>query len=260
MKNIMPVIFISHGAPIILDDGTKAADFFRALGTKLPRPKAVICVSAHWESPVHMVSVSPSMETIYDFYGFPRRFYELKYNPAGFPELALKTAEILNNGGIECRKAERGLDHGAWVPLMCMYPDADIPSFQLSIKKGASPAELHETGKRLKSLREEGVLVICSGSATHNLYDFGNYPAVSEPAPYAEEFDKWLENMLAAGEREKLLDYMASAPEAKHNHPTPDHINPLFIGLGMSESGVAEKIHDEIAYGIISMAAYIWND
>lgn len=260
MPHIMPTVFISHGAPIILDDGTKAADFFRKLGKELPRPKAAVCVSAHWEPPVHSVSISEELETIYDFYGFPKRFYELEYKAKGSPELAEKIADSLSKQGIECRKAERGLDHGAWIPLLCMYPEADIPVFQLSLKRGASPSELFAAGKALKELRKEGILFILSGSATHNLYDFGNYPAISKPAEYAERFDKWLENTLAEGDTASLLNWLEASPEGKRNHPTPEHFNPIFLAAGMSETGKAQKIHNEIIYGVISMAAYKWDD
>jgi 4,5-DOPA dioxygenase extradiol len=260
MQTLMPVLFISHGAPIILDDGTKAADFFSMIGKTLPHPKAIVCVSAHWEPPVHMVSVTEHPETIYDFYGFPKRYYELKYPAKGNPSLAVKLLKTLNEKGIECRSAQRGLDHGAWVPLLCMYPDADIPIFQLSLKRGASPKELFETGRALRELRSEGVLFILSGSATHNLYDFGKYPAISEPAEYAQMFDNWLEQVLAQGDTTSLLNWITVAPEAKRNHPTHEHLNPIFIAAGLSDSGKAEKVHNELVYGIISMAAFIWND
>jgi 4,5-DOPA dioxygenase extradiol len=258
MKEKTPVIFVSHGAPSLLLDGTKAEQFFRNISATFPKPKGILVVSGHWEEREFTVSTIKKQQTIYDFYGFQQELYEYKYEPAGAVDLAEKTKSLLESKGIKVNTAERGLDHGAWIPLICMYPDADIPVTQLALKRNGRPEEFVKAGEAIRSLREEGYLILASGSTTHNLRDFGRYGKNSEAVKYAVDFDEWLEKAIINRDVESLKDYRSKAPEANRNHPTDDHFNPLLVAVGASE-GSGEKVHNEFVFGFLSLAAYRWN-
>lgn len=254
----MPVIFVSHGAPTLLTDGTKAEKFFRDLPDSFGRPKGILAVSAHWETKEFTVSTINKQKTIYDFYGFPEELYRFRYEPDGAPELALRTKELLETAGIKTETEERGLDHGAWVPLYCMYPKADIPVTQLSIKKGASPAEFIEAGRVLSALSDEGYLILASGSTTHNLADFGRFARHAEATEYAVLFDEWLDRAVQSGDTDMLMKYREAAPESYRNHPTDDHFVPLLVAAGAG-GGKGVKLHEEFVYGFLSLSAYRWD-
>lgn len=258
MRNLMPVLFVSHGAPTLLIDGTKAERFFRDVVKDFPRPKGILVISGHWEEREFTVSTVKKQETIYDFYGFPQELYEYKYEPDGDVVLAEKTAKLLESGGLKVGRAERGLDHGAWVPLICMYPEADIPVTQLSLKMGESGDELLKVGELLRPLREEGYLILASGSATHNLRDFGRFGKHSGGVDYAVKFDEWLARVSADRDFSALADFRQKGPFANVNHPTDDHFTPFLIAAGASEAG-AVKVHDEFVFGMLSLAAYRWD-
>lgn len=259
MSDRMPVIFVSHGAPTLLIDGTDAEKFFRELSGSFPKPKGILVVSGHWEEERFTVSTIKKQETIYDFSGFPDELYKYKYEPDGAPELADKVRKLLSEAGIETDVVDRGLDHGAWVPLVCMYPEADIPVTQLSLKRGGTPEEYVQAGEALRPLRDEGYLILTSGSSTHNLSDFGKYALKSVVADYALDFDSWLENVVTAGDTEALKNYRAEAPEAEKNHPTDDHFSPMLVAAGASYDSKGMKLHSEFVYGFLSLAAYRWD-
>jgi len=256
----LPTLFVSHGAPALLSDPGPTRDFLGQLGRDLPRPAAILCVSAHWTTEAPCVGGSDAPETIHDFYGFPAELYTHRYPAPGDSRLAARVVDLL--AGLEpCATvdAQRGLDHGAWVPLMMAWPDADIPVVQLSVQPRRDPAWHYEVGRRLRPLRDDGVLIVASGGATHNLSDFGRYPLDAVAQPYARAFDEWLAGCIADGDVAALNGVWEAAPEALHNHPSPEHLLPLYIALGSAGDPRGRRLHDTWTYGVLSMAAYAWS-
>jgi 4,5-DOPA dioxygenase extradiol len=255
----LPTLFVSHGSPMLALQDSPARRFLQQLGATLPRPQAILVVSAHWEtagSPA--VSLARQPETIHDFGGFPRALFEMQYPAPGAPDAAGRAAALLEEAGIPVgRSATRGLDHGAWVPLRLMYPDADIPVAQLSIVRGASPARHEQIGRALAGLRGEGVLILASGSLTHNLYEFRGQ-GVDAPVPdWVSGFGSWMKERLEADDRAALLDYRRAAPWAAENHPTDEHLLPLFVALGAAGAGAhATQLHSSFEHGVLAMDAY----
>lgn len=258
MSERFPSIFVSHGAPLLAVQPGPARDFLTGLGSALGRPRAVLAVSAHWESSDAAVSAAAQPETIYDFYGFPDELYRMKYPAPGAPELASRVRDLLGGEGIEVRvHASRGLDHGAWVPLMLMYPEADIPVTQLTVQTARGTGHHFRLGGLLRSLREEGVLILGSGSATHNLREFGRYREEADPPAWVTGFQEWLAQTIEGGKVDDLLDYRVRAPEAVRNHPTEEHILPLFVAAGAASAGTAgRRLHRSHTFGILAMDAY----
>jgi 4,5-DOPA dioxygenase extradiol len=236
-----------------------ARRFLQELGKSLERPKAIVVVSAHWEtSGGPAVSLAQQPETIHDFGGFPRALFEIQYPAPGAPDAAQRAAALLEAQGVRVgRSAERGLDHGAWVPLRLMYPDADIPVTQLSVVHGASPAAHEVLGQALAALRNEGVLVVGSGSLTHNLYEFRGQ-GIDAPVPqWVSEFEAWMKARLENSDRAALLDYRRAAPFAVQNHPTEEHLLPLFVAMGAAGPGArATQLHASFEHGVLAMDAY----
>jgi 4,5-DOPA dioxygenase extradiol len=239
-----------------------ARRFLQGLGQSLPRPKAIVVVSAHWETAgAPAVSLAAQPETIHDFGGFPQALFDMRYAASGAPEVAERAASLFEAAGIAVgRSASRGLDHGAWVPLSLMYPDADVPVMQVSLVRGASPATHEKLGQALAQLRHEGVLVIGSGSLTHNLYEFRGQP-VNAPAPqWVSEFERWMRERLEANDTAALLDYRKQAPSATENHPTEEHLLPLFVAMGAAGAGAkAQLLHSSFEHGVLAMDAYAFN-
>jgi 4,5-DOPA dioxygenase extradiol len=239
-----------------------ARRFLQGLGQSLPRPDAIVVVSAHWETAgAPAVSLAAKPETIHDFGGFPQALFNIRYPANGAPEVAEHAAALFEAAGIAVgRSAQRGLDHGAWVPLSLMYPDADVPVLQVSLVRGASPAAHEKLGQALAQLRHEGVLVIGSGSLTHNLYEFRGQP-VDAPAPHwVSEFERWMRERLEAGDSAALLDYRNRAPSAKENHSTEEHLLPLFVAMGAAGVGAkAQLLHSSFEHGVLAMDAYAFN-
>ena len=258
MNNRLPALFVSHGAPSLLYEPGPARDFLSTLWATLPRPQAILCVSAHWTTTEPRVTGTPAPELIYDFGGFSDELYAATYPAPGNPLLAQHITDLLKEHGIDSdMDTTRGLDHGAWVPLKLMYPAADIPVLQLSVQPHQSPAHHVAMGRALRSLRDEGVLILASGSATHNLRDFFGRSIDSSPPEYVAAFDKWLQTAIEENDREALLDYLHTAPHAAANHPTPEHFLPLFAALGAGDTG--RTLHRSCTFGVISMAAYAWD-
>jgi 4,5-DOPA dioxygenase extradiol len=256
-----PSLFISHGMPVMAILPSPTHHFLKNLGKKLGRPKAVVCISAHWETYAPMLSGAVYPETIHDFYGFPQQLYEITYPAPGDPSLASKIMEEFSRDGISSKiDYEKGFDHGAWVPLCLMYPEADIPVIQLSIQGDLGPDHHFHMGETLARLRGEGMLIMGSGGATHNLEDIHGRKMHDEPVSYAVNFDTWLEKTITSGDITSLLDYKRQGPEAEKNHPYPsDHFLPLFVPLGAAKNRFkGELIHKEFIYGILSLAAYMW--
>ncbi|MBT2785797.1 MULTISPECIES: class III extradiol ring-cleavage dioxygenase [unclassified Halomonas] len=242
---MLPSLFISHGSPMLALNKTPAHAFLRELGKQLS-PKAIVVVSAHWESLALKVSISAKPETIHDFGGFPRALFECQYPALGAPELAERLAVSLG-----AERVERGLDHGAWVPLSLMFPDATVPVVSLSLPVRWSNAELITLGERLSALREEEILVIGSGSLTHNLYEI--MPQDSPMPAWVDEFATWVSDRLVANDREALLSW-ERAPNALKNHPTPEHFQPLMVAMGAG--GEARQLHHSVEHGVLAMDVY----
>ncbi|XP_072992123.1 extradiol ring-cleavage dioxygenase-like [Typha latifolia] len=256
----MDTFFVSHGSPTLsIDDSIPARHFLQSWRSEVMQanPRAILVVSGHWETDVPTVTVtSGANDTIYDFYGFPRSMYKLKYPAPGAPDLAKRVKDLMEQAGFGRVKADksRGLDHGAWVPLMLMYPEANIPVCQLSIQTHKGAAYHYNMGKALAPLREEGVLIIGSGSATHNLRSIG--PDNGPIFKWALEFDTWLKESLLNGRHDDLNNY-EKAPSGKMAHPWPDHFFPLHVALGAAgEKAKAEQIHDSWTNCTLSYASY----
>jgi len=223
----MPVIFAAHGAPVLLDDAAWMGELAR-WAKAMPKPKSILMVSAHWEHrPTTLAAVTP-VPLVYDFYGFPEKYYQTKYAAPGAPELASRVRELLKSKSLAVADdPTRGLDHGAYVPLVAMYPDADIPVLQVSMP-GLDTRELFALGQALAPLRDEGVLVFGSGFLTHNMrYAFR--PGTPE---WAREFDSWAEGALSRLDIDALLDFKARAPAAEMALPTWEHYAPLLVATG----------------------------
>lgn len=242
---MLPSLFISHGSPMLALTRTPAHDFLRRLGRTL-RPAAVVVISAHWASRQLMVSTSKRPETIHDFGGFPRELFECQYPAPGEPELANRLAREL-----DAVPVERGLDHGAWVPLSLMYPEADVPVVSLSLPTGWSNAELATLGEQLAVLREENILVVGSGSLTH---DLRSIDALEAPVPdWVSAFADWVHERLINDDRDALLDWQ-KAPQALANHPSPEHFQPLLVAMGAG--GRPERRHHSVEHGVLTMDLY----
>lgn len=250
-----PSLFISHGSPMILLDDCPARRFMAEYGASLARPLAILMISAHWETPLATVATTDRPETIHDFYGFPEEMYRYRYRAPGAPEIAARVALYLKQAGLDVAEdPARGLDHGAWVPLSYLFPEADVPVAQLSIQSHLGARHHLDLGRALAPLREEGVLILCSGNITHGRRAGG----VSEPAlDWVSAFSEWIYQALAEGRTEDLVNYRARAPYAEHNHPTEDHYLPLLIALGAGGEGArASRLHASYTYRTISMDSY----
>lgn len=253
---MLPTLFISHGSPMLaLEPGASAAPLQR-LAAELPRPKAILVVSAHWETPDLRVTANPRPETWHDFYGFPRALYEVQYPAPGAPELARRVVELLASQNIPASlDAERPLDHGAWVPLSLMYPAADIPVLQLSLPSRLGPRLQDHIGKALRQLREEGILLIGSGSITHNLGELDWHAGPDVVEPWARAFRDWIVEKLARNDEAALFDYRQQAPSATRNHPSDEHLLPLHFARGAGGPAMHVE-HAGFTLGALGMDIY----
>jgi len=253
----LPALFLSHGSPMLVFEDIPARHFIAGLGRELERPQAILCVSAHWETERPAVSAVAAPETIHDFYGFPDDLYKLQYPVPGAPRLARRVVELLDEAGIEgAVDPDRGLDHGAWNPLLLIYPQADVPVTQLSIQAQLDPAHHAKIGRALRPLRGEGVLVLASGGAVHNLRQF--HIDREQPTPWAVSFDDWLADRIAAGDEEALLAYRRNRPDGRLAHPRDEHLLPLFVAMGAGGGVAGRPLHRSFAHGSLSMAAFAW--
>lgn len=254
---MMRALFVSHGAPTLAVEQNGTVEFLKGLGSELGRPESILCVSAHWTTDAPAVSGAERPETIHDFGGFPDELYRMRYPAPGAPDLAGRVRELLGEAGIASTVSPtRGLDHGAWVPLKLIYPEADVPVTQLSVQPLLGPEHHLRMGRALAPLREEGVLILATGSATHNLSRIGRGEA---PPAWASEFDEWLYRKISDGALEELLDYRRLAPHAAVSHPTDEHLLPLFVALGAGSGESAARgrsLHRGWTWGSLSMAAY----
>jgi 4,5-DOPA dioxygenase extradiol len=242
-----------------------ASEFLAGLGDTVTerygRPKAILVASAHWETAVPTVNAVAVNETIHDFSGFPRPLYDLRYHAPGAPMVAEHVHDLLAAAGLECRiDRRRGLDHGAWCPLILAWPDADIPVLQVSLQTPLGPEHHARLGAALRPLRAEGVLVIGSGSWTHDLRRFRGQPIDAPETPDVVAFSDWMDLAVRERRRADLLAYRALAPFAAEQHPTEEHLLPLFVALGAGgEAMQAERLHSSSTFGMLRMDAYAFH-
>jgi len=252
---LLPSLFVSHGPPNMVLDDIPLRSVLAELGRALPRPKAILCVSAHWVSEKPTASLAARPATIHDFFGFDPALYEISYPASGAPEVARRAAALLSSAGIAAGvDPERGLDHGAWEPLMLIYPEADVPVAQLALPM-VPAAEQIRVGRALAPLRDEGVLILASGTAVHNLRQWHDDPH-GTPA-WAQDFEDWLVASATDGDAAAIGDYRRRAPAARLAHPTEEHFLPLPLALGAGGPGAKGRVlHRGFSYGSLSMAAF----
>jgi 4,5-DOPA dioxygenase extradiol len=243
MTKPMPAIFFGHGNPLNALTRNAWTDGWAAIGASLPRPRAVVCVSAHWYLPATLVTAQAAPRTIHDFGGFPRELYEVQYPAPGSPDLARRVQELLAPVTVGA-DTHWGLDHGTWSVLCHVFPDADVPIVQLSIDETQAPSFHYELGKRLAPLRDEGILIVGSGNLVHNLhtYAWGRHPV--EPLDWAVRFDARARELLEANEHEPLINYESMGRDATLSAPTPDHYLPLLYVVATHRDG------DEITFPV----------
>lgn len=262
----VPALFISHGAPLFALEPGETGPALTRLGVELAHDhgaplRGVVVLSPHWMSRTPAVMTNPAPTTWHDFGGFPAALYQLRYPAPGSASLGEEVIGLLHAAGIEAHPdAQRPLDHGAWVPLMHLLPAADVPVVQVALPQRAGPAEVYALGQALRSLRESGVLLVGSGSMTHNLGEF--FGGAREPAPYVIEFSRWVESAVARGDVQALLNYRNEAPHAVRAHPSEDHFLPLFFALGAGGWGRDASVRPdyvsrEVMYSMLAMDSFV---
>jgi len=253
----LPTVFISHGAPTLMLEDIPARKFLKELGAKYRRVRAVVCISAHWETPEPAVNAVGTPDTVHDFYGFPEELYNIDYPAQGEPRLAEDTADLIRKAGLKCDiNRERGLDHGAWVPLMLMSPKADVPVLQLSIQHHLDPAKHLAVSKTLSGLRDEGILILGSGGAVHPL-GYSDFYEGKVTDPWAIAFDDWLTDAVIRGDQDLLVNFRRLSPHPERAHPRPDHFMPILSALGAAGDGArGTALHRSWQYGNFEMGAY----
>ena len=255
----LPSVFISHGSPMHALEAGPAGLAWAALGKRLGKPKAILIASAHWETNVPMLTGSEKPDTVHDFHNFPEALYRLRYPAPGAPGVAQRAQALLRDAGFTAAiDGCRGLDHGAWAPLLYMYPEAGIPVVQLSIQPELGPAHHLAVGRSLRNLSGEGVLIIGSGHLTHNLRDWSR--GAGKPEPYAREFQDWVKDKIDRRDFDSLADYRRLSPQGVRAHPTDEHFLPLFVALGAAREKVkSERVFDAIESGVLAMDAYVFS-
>ena len=257
---MLPTLYISHGSPMTAIMDTPAHRFLAGLGAGLPRPRAILVASAHWETDEPTVNAVARNGTIHDFHGFPEALFAMSYAAPGAPEIAEAVAARLRDAGFRVGiDRERGLDHGAWVPLVLAYPEADVPVLQISVQTERGPRHHLALGEALAGLRDEEILVLGSGSFTHDLRRFRRgRPGLDAPETAdVTEFSDWMDAHIRANDLGTLVEYRGQAPHATEEHPTEEHLLPLYVALGAAGQGAkATRLHQSVEYGFLRMDAY----
>lgn len=252
---MFPSLFISHGSPMLALEPGESGPALACLAAEMPRPRAIVIVSAHWESTELLVNANPQPETWHDFGGFPAALFAVQYPAVGLPELSTEVVELLKAAGLPASTTtQRPFDHGVWVPLSLMYPSADIPIVQVSLPTRAGPALQTRVGQALASLREHGVLIIGSGSITHNLRELDWHAGPESVEPWAKAFRDWMIEKLASNDEAALHDYRTQAPNAVRNHPSDEHLLPLYFARGAG--GEFSIAHKGFTMGALGMDIY----
>lgn len=258
MKPALPTLFLSHGSPMHALEPGAVRRIWEEIARDLPRPKAILVASAHWETDLPMVTGAAMPETIHDFYGFPKPLYEIRYPAKGDPALASRAVNLLSQSGLKAMEDPvRGLDHGAWSPLLHMYPKADVPVVQIAVQTPLGPAHHLALGRALAPLALEGVLILGSGHMTHNLRERRGDGAA--PLPYVKEFQAWVHERIEARDFDALNDYRARSPGGARAHPSEEHFLPLFVALGAANRDYkAKRLYDGVETGSLAMDAYLF--
>ena len=252
---MFPSLYISHGSPMLALEPGASGPALARLAAELPKPKAIVIVSAHWESNELLVSGNPRPDTWHDFGGFPKALFEVEYPAPGDPQLAAEVVELLKASNLPARiDSNRPFDHGVWVPLSLMYPQADIPIVQVSLPNRGGPALQAHVGQALSSLRQHGVLLIGSGSITHNLRELDWHAGPESVEPWAQAFRDWMVEKLAANDEAALNDYRQRAPNAVRNHPSDEHLLPLYFAR--AAGGDFSIAHQGFTMGALGMDIY----
>jgi 4,5-DOPA dioxygenase extradiol len=255
-----PSLFLSHGSPTLAIENSEAREFLKGYAKTLGKPRAIVIASAHFGTSRPAVDGDARPGMIYDFRGFPEELYRIVYPAPGDPVVAVKVAGLLQAADFApAIVKDRGYDHGTWVPLSLLYPDADVPVVQLSVQPQLGAQHHFKVGRALASLRDEDILVIGSGSASHNLQEFfrGGYGADAATPEWVAKFDDWVHEKAEAGAIEDLVNYRERAPYARENHPSEEHFVPFHIALGAGgESAKGERIHSSHQNGVLTMDAY----
>jgi 4,5-DOPA dioxygenase extradiol len=254
----LPTLFLSHGSPMTALLKTPAQDFLKGLSGLVPRPRAILVVTAHWLTRAPAVSATEQPPMIYDFGGFPQALFNMVYPAPGDPALAQRVAQLLGDAGFPTSvDPVRGFDHGTWVPLILAYPEATIPVVQLSVQPRETPAHHIAIGRALAPLADEGVLVVGSGSFTHNLYELDRENEDGPVAPWVAGFVEWMVAALERGDEAALQDYRRLAPDAVRNHPTDEHLLPLYVALGAAgPHWHSDRLHRSVEYSSLAMDAF----
>ncbi|KAA0548776.1 dioxygenase [Bacillus sp. BGMRC 2118] len=257
---MLPSLFVAHGAPLLAIEDNEYTQFLQSLGKSLPKPNAIVLFSAHWESPVQMLSEASDYSTIYDFGGFPEALYRIVYPAKGHLETAKDMEELFENAGVTYQvDTNRGLDHGAWVVLKKMYPDADIPVLSMSVNPNLTPEEQYKIGQSLQSLREKDVLVIASGGTVHNLRAVKMMSSNESVDQWALDFDNWLAEHIEKWDTDSLFQYDKLAPAAEIAVPPygNEHFIPIFYAMGAADqSKKASLLHRSYRYGNLSHSVW----
>jgi 4,5-DOPA dioxygenase extradiol len=258
--NPLPTLFLSHGSPMHAVSPGVVGDAWAALGRRIGRPAAVLIASAHWETALPMLTGNPRPQTIHDFGGFPKELYTIEYPAPGAPDVAARAVALLKEAGVTAGiDGCRGLDHGAWVPLRWMYPSADVPVVQIAVQPARGTAHHVALGRALAPLRDDGVLIVGSGHATHNLRDWIGNRNAAEPMQYAAEFARWLGAAIAAHDERALVDYRDRAPSAARAHPTEEHLLPLFVAYGAAgRNARVERVVDGFENGALARDSFLF--
>ncbi|SDP32542.1 Aromatic ring-opening dioxygenase, catalytic subunit, LigB family [Pseudomonas arsenicoxydans] len=252
---MFPSLYISHGSPMLALEPGASGPALARLAAQMPKPRAIVIVSAHWESNELLVGGNPQPDTWHDFGGFPKALFEVQYPAPGDPQLAAEVVELFKAAELPARiDAKRPFDHGVWVPLSLMYPQADIPVVQVSLPTRGGPALQTRVGHALASLREHGVLLIGSGSITHNLRELDWHAGPESVEPWAKSFRDWMIEKLAANDEAALHDYRQQAPNAVRNHPSDEHLLPLYFARGAG--GAFSIAHQGFTMGALGMDIY----
>ena len=254
----MTTLFISHGAPTLAIEPGATGALLHELAQSLPRPQAILMISAHWDTRIASLSLAEQPETIHDFGGFPKAMYEIAYPAPGAPALARKVAVLLEESGIPVKlEPNRGLDHGAWVPLSLMYPEADIPVTQLSVQSPLGSVAHYKLGQAISALQDDNIMIIASGAITHNLQDFFTAERNASVLDYVPKFTNWVAEKIEQNAVDALLNYRAEAPGGARAHPSEEHLMPLFVALGAGH-GKPVRYQPESTFGILAMDIYAW--
>jgi len=259
MSNAMPTMFVPHGAPTFALRPGAAGAALATIAKKLPAPRAIIIISPHWDTAVPTVGSSAQPETVHDFGGFPEELYRIQYPATGCPEGAQEVMQAIQAAGLPAELAPRqGLDHGAWVPLRLMFPEADVPVIPLSLQSRAGPQQAYRLGQALAGLGEKGFLVIASGNLTHNLHDYFVASRNDQQTPsYVRDFAEWIAERVENQGLEDMLNYRVTAPNATRAHPTDEHLLPLYVAWGAAGADAkAERFYSGIDDYVLAMDAY----